>query len=347
MKNSISNENLAMKAAMDIQPLRFNLQEMADDRGKPIDELSLADVVKEAEFVYSCFFEEGHALHEARTGKHGSDRQTEAEKDVKSLVAFLRKHKPAALKSGKPAPAAVQRKKKKSKEADAPATPGTMASALLTASGKLPVGCYLETGQVVPASTPASETLFPLGDQPTIGNLGTPVEVPEEPPAELAGGIPVEPLATEEPRSTPAADFLARYTDQEIIEEFQRRGLCGEALTTVAAMVSELAMRKNTNLQWMETDHTEIPEEEHARQILSIRLKAERETLLFLADKRRALLNVVDPLKKRRTGSNGSTEQRAQTRAAWSKAKELATAAGKTDARYFMKEAWALVRAGK
>jgi hypothetical protein len=185
---------------------------------------------------------------------------------------------------------------------------GTMASALLTGTGKLPAGSYLES------------------------------------PVAAAPLVETEPAAP-----APVTGFLGRYTDQEIIEEFQRRKLLPEGLATIPAMVAEMVKRLSfipmSDLADEIPEIPEIPEDSLLKTTLLVKLQGEHDALMRLAGHRMGIIRTLKrDLKVGSKGRGPSENQKDLTRKAWDIAREKAKVSG-LKAQAHMKEAWAELKA--
>ena len=80
-----------VKSAMAIDELANNLQQIARDDNKQINDYTDAEIVHEAKYVLSCFHEDGHLNNEDYTGENGPDQRKWAVAEVRKLNAFIKK----------------------------------------------------------------------------------------------------------------------------------------------------------------------------------------------------------------------------------------------------------------
>ena len=88
-----------VKAALAIPEMQFAFECIcADDSRKQGKEVSPEDycdevIVSEAEYRLSTYFEYGHINNDMRNGEEGAEGKKIAQKDVRMLKAFIKKHK--------------------------------------------------------------------------------------------------------------------------------------------------------------------------------------------------------------------------------------------------------------
>ena len=80
-----------VKSAMAIDELANNLQQIARDDNKQINDYTDAEIVHEAKYVLSCFHEDGHLNNEDYTGENGEEQHKWAVGQVRKLNAFIKK----------------------------------------------------------------------------------------------------------------------------------------------------------------------------------------------------------------------------------------------------------------
>ena len=80
-----------VKSAMAIDELANNLQQIARDDNKQINDYTDAEIVHEAKYVLSCFHEDGHLNNEDYTGENGEEQYKWAVAEVRKLNAFIKK----------------------------------------------------------------------------------------------------------------------------------------------------------------------------------------------------------------------------------------------------------------
>lgn len=81
-----------LKAAERIHELQNNLEIISIDDRKEIADYTDAEIVKEAEYVLSCFHESGHALNDS-LNSDDKEVRVSAQRQVKALRAFIKKFK--------------------------------------------------------------------------------------------------------------------------------------------------------------------------------------------------------------------------------------------------------------
>jgi hypothetical protein len=82
---------LILKSAMAIDELANNLQQIAQDDKKQVNDYTDAEIVHEAKYVLSCFHEDGHLNNEDYIGENGSDQRKWARSQVTKLNTFIKK----------------------------------------------------------------------------------------------------------------------------------------------------------------------------------------------------------------------------------------------------------------
>ena len=80
-----------LKAAMAINELANNLQQIAQDDNKQVADYTDAEILHEAKYVLSCFHEAGHLNNEDFIGENGEEFQKDAIGQVKKLNALIKK----------------------------------------------------------------------------------------------------------------------------------------------------------------------------------------------------------------------------------------------------------------
>ena len=80
-----------LKAAMAIDELANNLEQIDQDDKKNVEDYTAAQIVHEAKYILSCFYEGGHLNNEDFTGENGPDQQKWAKGEVKKLNALIKK----------------------------------------------------------------------------------------------------------------------------------------------------------------------------------------------------------------------------------------------------------------
>jgi hypothetical protein len=78
--------------AYDIHELWTVMENISYDDKRKIDSYSKAELVHEAKWVLSCYYEGGHSFNEDLKGDNGSEVQGQAKKDVAKLRAFIQRY---------------------------------------------------------------------------------------------------------------------------------------------------------------------------------------------------------------------------------------------------------------
>jgi hypothetical protein len=84
-----------VKAALNIDALRRDFENICVDDCKEISDYTNDEIVGEAEYVLSTYFEGGHSNNDALNGEYGSDEERVAKQDVRRLKALIKKYKTA------------------------------------------------------------------------------------------------------------------------------------------------------------------------------------------------------------------------------------------------------------
>ena len=82
-----------VKAALNINALRRDFDNICVDDCKEISDYTNDEIVGEAEYVLSTYFESGHGNNDALNGEYGSDEKRVAKQDVRRLKALVKKYK--------------------------------------------------------------------------------------------------------------------------------------------------------------------------------------------------------------------------------------------------------------
>ena len=83
-----------LKDALKSNELSINLDNISTDDGKEIKDYTLREVLSEARYVLSCFYEGGHVNNEW-LHSDDTDEKREALKEVKALKSFINKYERA------------------------------------------------------------------------------------------------------------------------------------------------------------------------------------------------------------------------------------------------------------
>jgi hypothetical protein len=80
-----------LKDALKSLELYYSLQNISTDDGKEIKDYTPQEVIAEARYVLSCFYEGGH-LNNEWLNSDNKDERRDALNEVKALKAFIKKH---------------------------------------------------------------------------------------------------------------------------------------------------------------------------------------------------------------------------------------------------------------
>ena len=83
-----------VKAALNIPEMIFAFETICEDDKKEPSDYSDEEIVSEAEYRLSTYFESGHINDDMRTDDEGVGQKV-ALKDIRMLIAFLKKFKTA------------------------------------------------------------------------------------------------------------------------------------------------------------------------------------------------------------------------------------------------------------
>ncbi len=82
-----------VEEALKIDELQYTLDNVATDTKRAFSEIPDEEIVSEAEYVLSCFFESGHINNAALNGEEKTPyTQTWARSEVRKLKAFIKKY---------------------------------------------------------------------------------------------------------------------------------------------------------------------------------------------------------------------------------------------------------------
>ncbi len=81
-----------IKDALKIDELNYDLQNISSSDNKEVEEYTQKEVIDEAEYVLSCFYEGGHSLNEDLNSENKKIKE-EAEKQTKQLKKYIDKYK--------------------------------------------------------------------------------------------------------------------------------------------------------------------------------------------------------------------------------------------------------------
>ena len=82
-----------VKTAATIRELHQTLLNISSDDNKEIDDYSDSEIVAEARYVLSTYFESGHINNDMLNGEYGSDEQRLAAQDVRKLRTLTKKYR--------------------------------------------------------------------------------------------------------------------------------------------------------------------------------------------------------------------------------------------------------------
>ena len=84
-------KNNFLKDAFKSYELHFSLDNISTDDGKEIEDYTPQEVIAEARYVLSCFYEGGHLNNEWLNSHIKEDRKS-AQQEVKALKSFIKKY---------------------------------------------------------------------------------------------------------------------------------------------------------------------------------------------------------------------------------------------------------------
>ena len=79
------------EASVKIYELDFNLDTIGECDGKEREDYTPQEILEEAKYVLSCYYEGGHISNEALIGEYGSSEQRGAEREVAKLHRLIAK----------------------------------------------------------------------------------------------------------------------------------------------------------------------------------------------------------------------------------------------------------------
>jgi hypothetical protein len=77
--------------ALNIDELRVTMENISSDDKRAIESYTQKEVVSEAKYVLSTFFESGHLNNDSYTGELGEDEYRWAMSEVKKLKQFIKR----------------------------------------------------------------------------------------------------------------------------------------------------------------------------------------------------------------------------------------------------------------
>jgi len=80
-----------LKDALKSLELYYSMQNISTDDGKEIEDYTPQEVIAEARYVLSCFYEGGH-LNNEWLNSDNKDERKDAQREVRALKSFIKKH---------------------------------------------------------------------------------------------------------------------------------------------------------------------------------------------------------------------------------------------------------------
>jgi len=82
-----------LTAALAIDELAYNLENISRDDKRPLEDYTTAEIIAEAAYVLDLFVNpaQGHINHEALTGGEGAEQRSWARGQVRKLTALIKK----------------------------------------------------------------------------------------------------------------------------------------------------------------------------------------------------------------------------------------------------------------
>jgi len=80
-----------LKDALNSLELYYSMQNISTDDGKEIEDYTPQEIIAEARYVLSCFYEGGHLNNEWLNSHIKEDRKS-AQQEVKALKSFIKKY---------------------------------------------------------------------------------------------------------------------------------------------------------------------------------------------------------------------------------------------------------------
>ena len=80
-----------LKDALKSLELYYSLQNISTDDGKEIEDYAPQEVIAEARYVLSCFYEDGHVNNEWLNSDNKDERR-DAQQEVRALKSFIKKY---------------------------------------------------------------------------------------------------------------------------------------------------------------------------------------------------------------------------------------------------------------
>ena len=80
-----------LRDAFKSNELYYSMQNISTDDGKEIKDYTPQEIIAEARYVLSCFYESGHSFNEWLNSDNEEERQG-ALKEVKALKSFIKSH---------------------------------------------------------------------------------------------------------------------------------------------------------------------------------------------------------------------------------------------------------------
>jgi hypothetical protein len=80
-----------LKDALKSLELYYSMQNISTDDGKEIEDYTPQEVIAEARYVLSCFYE-GGPLNNEWLNSDNKDERKDAQREVRALKSFIKKH---------------------------------------------------------------------------------------------------------------------------------------------------------------------------------------------------------------------------------------------------------------
>jgi len=84
-------KNNFLKDAFKSEELSISLDNISTDDGKEIEDYTRQEIIAEARYVLSCFYEGGH-LNNEWLNSHIKEYRKEAQREVRALKSFIKKY---------------------------------------------------------------------------------------------------------------------------------------------------------------------------------------------------------------------------------------------------------------
>jgi hypothetical protein len=81
-----------VKAAFKIRELHQSLLNISQDDNKEIEDYTDSEIVNEAKYVLSTYFESGHINNDMFNGEYGAVAEREATQDIRKMKVLIAKY---------------------------------------------------------------------------------------------------------------------------------------------------------------------------------------------------------------------------------------------------------------